>query len=73
MKVSESIIKKLESECTAIEFQWVNEKLNEGFRTIRLGFVMAHRFISSDPITSGKLQIENSTYPIDLTLSLIHI
>ncbi len=68
MKLKSIITKKLESECSVAEYQWITEKLNQESRTKQLGFVMAHRFISSELITSGKIEIENSPHSIDLTL-----
>jgi len=68
MNLKSIITKKLESECSVAEFQWITEKINQESRAKQLGFVMAHRFISSDPITSGELRIENSPYTIDLKL-----
>lgn len=61
------IRKVLHSECNESEYQWIIEKSKQDSRAIRLGFVMAHRHVSSDLISSGELSVDDSPYKIDLT------
>lgn len=62
------LLELLKSECTASEFQWVQEKLATGARGKKLGFVMAHRFISNEMMSAQTFEIKNSPYSIDLSL-----
>lgn len=68
MDLRSTILKKLKSECSVDEYQWITEKLDEEPRKKRLGFVMAHRFVSDERIRSGEIGIINSHHTIDLSL-----
>lgn len=57
----------LNAECTETEYQWIIDKAKKDSKSIRLGFVMTHRFVSGERISSGRLSVDDSPYSIDLT------
>lgn len=67
MEIQKKIDHKFQSELSPNELKWVHNKLDEPLSGRTVAFVMAHRFVSHDPVSGGRIPVRDTSYTIDLS------